>query len=115
MEFSMKLQPLPFSMIESGRKTIELRLYDEKRRLIAIGDTIRVLDISNPEKAILTEVEEPFIFGSFGELYRALPLTECGYTTDNVRSAFPKDMLKYYTREQEKAYGVIGIRIKVLQ
>ena len=51
MEFSMKLQPLPFSMIESGRKTIELRLYDEKRRLIAIGDTIRFLDISNPEKA----------------------------------------------------------------
>lgn len=69
MEFSMKLQPLPFSMIESGRKTIELRLYDEKRRLIAIGDTIRVSDISNPEKAILTEVEEPFIFGSFGKLY----------------------------------------------
>ena len=69
MEFSMKLQPLPFSMIESGRKTIELRLYDEKRRLMAIGDTIRFLDISNPEKAILTEVEEPFIFGSFGKLY----------------------------------------------
>lgn len=69
MEFSMKLQPLPFSMIESGRKTIELRLYDEKRRLMAIGDTIRVLDISNPEKAILTEVEEPFFVGSFGKLY----------------------------------------------
>lgn len=69
MEFSMKLQPLPFSMIESGRKNIELRLYDEKRRLMAIGDTIRFSDISNPEKAILTEVEEPFIFGSFGELY----------------------------------------------
>lgn len=115
MEFKMKLQSLPFSMIESGRKSIELRLYDEKRKQITIGDTIRFSAINNPAKAILTEVEELFIFGSFEELYRALPLTECGYTADNVRSASSKDMLKYYTREQEEAYGVIGIRIKVLK
>ena len=108
MEFKMKLQSLPFSMIESGRKSIELRLYDEKRKQITIGDTIRFSAINNPTKAL-------FIFGSFEELYRALPLTECGYTADNVRSASPKDMLKYYTREQEEAYGVIGIRIKVLK
>lgn len=115
MEFKMKLQSLPFSMIESGRKSIELRLYDEKRKQIAVGDTIRFSAISNPAKAILTEIEELFIFGSFEELYRALPLTECGYIADNVGSASPKDMLKYYTREQEKAYGVIGIRIRVLK
>ena len=41
MEFKMKLQSLPFSVIESGRKSIELRLYDEKRKQIAVGDTIR--------------------------------------------------------------------------
>lgn len=115
MEFKMKLQSLPFSMIESGGKSIELRLYDEKRKQIAVGDTIRFSAISNPAKSILAEVEELFIFGSFEELYRALPLTECGYTADNVRSASPKDMLKYYTREKEEAYGVIGIRIKVLK
>ena len=40
MEFKMKLQSLPFSVIESGRKSIELRLYDEKRKQIAVGDTI---------------------------------------------------------------------------
>ena len=75
MEFKMKLQSLPFSMIESGGKSIELRLYDEKRKQITIGDTIRFSAINNPTKAIL----------------------------------------KYYTREQEEAYGVIGIRIKVLK
>ena len=69
MEFKMKLQSLPFSMIESGRKSIELRLYDEKRKQITIGDTIRFSAINNPTKAILTEVEELFIFGSFEELF----------------------------------------------
>ena len=28
----MNLQPAPMQMIRSGQKTIELRLYDEKRR-----------------------------------------------------------------------------------
>ncbi|MBQ1852397.1 MAG: ASCH domain-containing protein, partial [Lachnospiraceae bacterium] len=36
----MQLQPEPFDLIKSGAKTIELRLYDEKRRKIRIGDEI---------------------------------------------------------------------------
>ena len=30
----MNLAPSPFEMIKSGEKTIELRLYDEKRRAV---------------------------------------------------------------------------------
>lgn len=33
-EHIMKLKPSPFEMIRSGKKTIELRLYDEKRKSI---------------------------------------------------------------------------------
>ena len=36
----MNLAPSPFEMIKSGAKTIELRLYDEKRRAVKVGDTI---------------------------------------------------------------------------
>ena len=41
MKHVMNLHSVPFEMIRSGRKTIELRLYDEKRRLISIGDEIK--------------------------------------------------------------------------
>ena len=37
---SMKLKPLPFAAIQSGKKVLELRLNDEKRQKIKIGDTI---------------------------------------------------------------------------
>ena len=37
---NMKLNKEPFEKIKSGEKTIELRLYDEKRRKIKAGDTI---------------------------------------------------------------------------
>ncbi len=114
MEFTMKLHTSPFAMIASGEKTIELRLYDEKRRQISVGDTIRFSDKNDASKTLLTKVKELFVFDSFDELYKLLPLTECGYTADSVRTASPEDMREYYTPEQEKKYGVLGIRIEVI-
>ena len=114
MEFTMKLHVSPFEMIASGEKTIELRLNDEKRRQISVGDTIRFSDINDPSRTLLTEVKELFVFDSFDELYKSLPLTKCGYTADSVRTASPEDMREYYTPEQEKKYGVLGIRIEVI-
>ena len=38
----MRLDPAPFRMIKRGEKTIELRLYDEKRRKIAVGARSRL-------------------------------------------------------------------------
>ena len=40
MEHILKLQPKYFDYINNGTKRIELRLYDEKRQKIDIGDTI---------------------------------------------------------------------------
>lgn len=37
----MNLTPSPFQMIREGKKTIELRLYDEKRKSISVGEVIR--------------------------------------------------------------------------
>ena len=36
----MKLNPTPFDMIKSGEKTIEPRLFDEKRKALSLGDEI---------------------------------------------------------------------------
>ena len=41
MLHEMTLFPKPYASISSGQKTIELRLYDEKRQSIHIGDQIR--------------------------------------------------------------------------
>ena len=36
----MKLNSTPFEMIKNGEKTIELRLFDEKRQQLKAGDKI---------------------------------------------------------------------------
>ena len=111
MEHEMRLNPAPFRMIQSGEKTIELRLYDEKRRKIAVGDTIVFTETETGEK-LCVAVTALHVFPSFDELYRALPLQKCGYTEAELETAGPDDMLAYYSLEQQRQYGVVGIGIE---
>ena len=107
---NMKLHPAPFGMIKSGKKTFELRLYDEKRQKIAVGDKISFTDRDSGEVTVKTVIGL-HRFESFKELYNSLPLLKCGYTEEDVSLASPSDMETYYSPEEEKKYGVIGIEL----
>lgn len=107
---NMKLQPSPFEMIKSGKKTIELRLYDEKRKLIKSGDKIVFTNAFTGE-ILKKTVLKLHLFDSFVELYNSLPLLKCGYTEEDVENADPSDMELYYSAEEQKKYGVVGIEL----
>lgn len=107
----MNLRPEPFALIASGKKTIELRLYDEKRQLIKVGDQILFTCTDQP-KELLVNVKNLLQFANFEALYDALPLDQCGYMPHELSKASPKDMLQYYTAEAQSKYGVIGIEIE---
>ena len=106
----MKLNPAPFGMIKSGRKTIELRLFDEKRRKIKVGDRITFTNTETGEN-LTKNVKALHRFESFEALYNALPLLQCGYTEEDVATAHPSDMAQYYSPEEQAQYGVIGIEL----
>ena len=112
MTHTMRLHPEPFDAIKNGSKTIELRLNDEKRRLITIGDTI-VFFCTEDERCLQVKVINLFAFKTFADLYNTLPLEKCGYRKENLASASFHDMYQYYTLEQEKCHGVLGIEIQV--
>ena len=106
----MKLHASPFEMIKSGIKTIELRLFDEKRQKIKAGDDIIFTNTASGEKMCAT-VKKLHLFGSFEELYQTLPLLQCGYTAEDVDTAHPSDMEQYYSGEEQQKYGVVGIEL----
>ena len=106
----MKLHHSPFQMIKSGKKTIELRLLDEKRQQIKEGDNIVFTDTVTGETLTKT-VKKLHRFQSFGELYEALPLFQCGYTEADIATAHPSDMEQYYSVEEQAKYGVVGIEL----
>lgn len=105
----MKLQDDPFNKIKSGTKTIELRLYDEKRSLVKVGDIINFTNKITGE-VISVEVKNLYRYDSFKDLYEDFDNVSLGYKEKEKKN--PNDMLKYYSLEEQEHYGVIGIGIK---
>ena len=58
MLHKMRLNESPFERIKNGTKTIEFRLYDEKRSQIKIGDKIEFSKLPELQETILVEVLE---------------------------------------------------------
>lgn len=113
-EHVMNLTPAPMQEIRTGNKTIELRLNDEKRKQISVGDTIKFINTEDSNDPLRVKVVDLFLFSSFAELYDNLPLLNCGYNEDNINTASPEDMEMYYSREKQNKYGVVGIEISLL-
>lgn len=107
----MSLRPKPFEAVASSRKRYELRLNDEKRKAIRVGDEI-VFTCTPGETAVRVRVTSLHPFDDFASLYASLPLLECGYTPDNVHRADPRDMEAYYSPEKQAQYGVLAIGIE---
>lgn len=110
----MKLNPRPFSLIQNGRKTIELRLLDEKRRLISVGDTLVFSNTQDESATLSCAVKKLHVFKNFQELYQSLPLDKCGYLPQDLSTASAKDMEEYYSLDEQSRYGVVGIEIQLL-
>ena len=113
MIHTMRLNEKPFASMYNGKKTIELRLWDEKRRAVSVGDTIIFEHASGDGRKIKAEVLCLHVFSDFAELYASLPLEKCGYDASEIASASPDDMNEYYSPEEQRRLGVVGIEISV--
>ena len=113
-EHLLHLNPGPFARIQAGEKRIELRLNDEKRRAIRVGDLLRFQNTEAPAAELRAVVTALHPYPSFRELYRALPLTACGYREAELAEASPADMERYYSPEEERRLGVLGIGFRLL-
>ncbi len=108
----MRLHKGPFELIKNGSKTIELRLYDEKRQMINVGDTITFENRNDGDK-IQVKVIELHKYPSFEELYKHFDKISMGYKEDE--EADPKDMELYYSSEEQSKYGVVGIEMELIK
>lgn len=105
MKHKMKLLETPFNKILYGRKDIEFRLYDNKRKKIKIGDTIEFSKLPDLIEKLDVEVVDLYQYSTFKEL-----LTFLGYSGENLDKKI-QGLYSIYSPEQEKTYGVLGIKI----
>lgn len=113
MIFEMKLNDEPFQKIKSGSKTIELRLYDAKRRRLDLGDYITFSRVGNLDDKIAVKVKALYRSNSFRELFEDIPIEKCGNNSDMPVSDVVARLRKFYSEEEELRYGVLGIKVEL--
>ena len=112
MIYQMKLHPEPFERIKNESQTIEVRLFDEKRALLKVGDEIEFSLISDDSQKIKVKVLELLRHNTFSELFNSFSLQQFG--GENVNDLV-NGMYRYYTKENEIKYGVLGIRLEYIK
>ena len=107
---SMKVQTKYYNLLKSGIKTVELRLWDEKRRQIKVGDQITFSDLSDPKDTFTAQVLALHHADNFDKLCDIISPKQAGFST---KQELLNCLQEFYTPEAQKKYGVVGIEIKI--
>lgn len=110
-QHQMKLATEPYNNIVSGKKVIESRLFDEKRQTISIGDQIVFSENDNRENSVITTVKGLLRYQTFKELFED---HEPALFGEESREFLLAQIKQFYSDEDEQTYGVVGIRIELL-
>ncbi|MED4018765.1 ASCH domain-containing protein [Sutcliffiella cohnii] len=100
-----------FQSIKEGKKKIEVRLNDEKRRKIKVGDTIEFTRVPEQDETLQVQVVNLKIYDSFQAMYEDIPFQDfdCeGWTMQEMMDG----TYEIYTPKQEKKWGALAIAIK---
>ncbi|MCT8138326.1 ASCH domain-containing protein [Anaerobacillus sp. CMMVII] len=111
MLHKMGLSEEPFQSIKSGKKIVEVRLNDDKRRKIEVGDTIEFLKVPEEKGTLTAKVLQLRTYDTFLSMYKDIPFSDfdCeGWTMEEMI----KGTYEIYTPEQEEKWGTLAITLE---
>ena len=105
------LHPDIFDIVKNGSKNVEVRLNDEKRKKLKIGDNISFLKRPNEDEVIEATITALKYFDSFEELIDNYPIENLFLST-YTKDMFLKELERFYSREDQDKYGVVAIEFE---
>jgi len=107
---NLQLRAEPFEAIVSGKKTIESRLFDEKRQKIAIGDEIVFTNRENTAQTVTARVTNLLHAESFHSLFsRNDPAKFGGESIEWLDN----QIREFYSETDQRENGVVGIEFRL--
>ncbi len=101
----------PFNAITSGNKTIESRLYDEKRQKIQIGDQIIFTNRDNSSQTATVKVIGLLRYATFHDLFSHNdPRKFGGESVEWLEN----QINEFYSLHDQKQNGIIGIEFELM-
>lgn len=108
---SLQLATTPFNAITSGQKVIESRLYDEKRQLVQIGDTIEFTNREKPDQKVFGRVIGLLRYETFHDLFsHNTPVKFGGESVEWLEN----QINEFYSIDEQKLNGVVGIEFELI-
>ena len=104
----MSVKQRYFNLLKDGKKTIELRLFDEKRQKIKMGDYILFSNADNLQDSFQGKVINLHWDKNFDALCKKINPKQAGFQTK-------KELLcalnEFYSDEEQEKFGVVGIEV----
>ena len=103
----MNLNPFPLEKMLSGEKRVEIRIFDEKRQKIRIGDFVEFTSTEDEHHKVKIKVKALLNYPTFSDLVDDMP---SDYFAHKDKDVLKKRIYRFYTKSQEEKYGVLGIK-----
>lgn len=97
----------------NGTKKVEIRLLDDKRKKIKVGDTIQFINNFNPDKSFNVKVTKLRSFKDLNEVMNRYSL-KIIYKDDSSYEEFIDVYNSIYTLEEQDKYSVLAIEFKLI-
>lgn len=110
MNHEMKLQPKYYDFILNGTKRIEIRLNDEKRKTIKVGDTITFYKEQLLNESFNVKIVNLYRYNNFNELFDNFDITLLADKSISKEELL-NELEKFYLKEKQEQYGVLGIEV----
>ena len=101
MTHEMKLQPEYYNFILNGTKRIEIRLYDEKRQSIKLGDTIKFLKEPELSESFNAKVTGLLRYNSFKDMFKDFDISILS-DKSMTKEELIKVLEQFYTKEKQE-------------
>lgn len=111
MEMNVHLHKEVFDIVKDGIKDVEVRLYDEKRQKLKVGDKLIFISRGNNNDQITAVVKKIVYFKDFVEVTKNYEMNRI-YLEGTSLDEYLELMNKFYSIEEQKKYGVLAIEFE---
>lgn len=108
MEMQFHLDSNIFELVKNGTKDIEVRINDEKRRNLHIGDTLVFLKRPHDDEKLVKKVTSLEYYQNFIELVDHYEMKRL-YLDEYSQEQFLELLHQFYTQEEQEEFGVVAI------
>ena len=100
-----------FEVVRRKKKNVEVRVNDEKRRKLKIGDKIVFLKRPDEKEKIEAIIENLTYYTDFNELVKDYTIEEI-YIEGYTKEEFLNLLKRFYSDEEINKYGTVAIKFK---